>query len=344
MINEVSVKLNGLPLASNGLPMNGFPSDVLAITAEVAPTIIAPDRSTVVETPYVKDIIGRAMRYIRAGLPIHFCGPAGTGKSTIATYIAAQLGRPVIFIHGDEELSTSSLVGGEYGYHSKKMVDNFIHNVLKIEEDVTRKWVDDRITVACKNGFTLIYDEFTRSRPEANNILLSILEERTLDLPTGRGGEHRLYVHPDFTAIFTSNPEEYAGVHKAQDALRDRMITINLSHYDRETEIAITVAKAGISKPDAERIVNIVRDFRRMRRNGRSPTVRACVMIGKVVKMCGAHALAGDETFLQACSDILASETRSNNSNNNRNGIKRLVHGLVTKHCPSGSPKKRRSP
>ena len=26
--------------------------------------------------------------------------------------------------------------------------------------------------------------------------------------------------------IFTSNPEEYAGVHKTQDALLDRMITI----------------------------------------------------------------------------------------------------------------------
>ncbi len=337
MIREVSVRLNNSPLASNGLPINGFPSDYLPVTSEVAPTILTPDRSTVVETPYVQDIIKRAMTYIHAGLPVHFRGAAGTGKSTLAMYVAAMLGRPVIVIHGDEELTTSSLVGGEYGYRAKKLIDNFVHTVLKVEEDVTRKWVDDRITVACKHGFTLIYDEFTRSRPETNNVLLSILEEKTLDLPAMRGGESHLRLHPDFHALFTSNPEEYAGVHKAQDALRDRMITINLNHYDRETEIAITLAKTGIPKPEAERIVDIVRDFRgAMKRNGRAATVRACIMIAKVLKLCQSHALAGDETFVQACVDILASETRNNNSNNNHNGVRRTVHALVGKHCPPG--------
>jgi len=53
--------------------------------------------------------------------------------------------------------------------------------------------------------------------------------------------------------IFTSNPEEYAGVHKTQDALRDRMVTIELDHFDEETEIAITEARSGIAarKPSA---------------------------------------------------------------------------------------------
>jgi len=63
--------------------------------------------------------------------------------------------------------------------------------------------------------------------------------------PSGAG---YLEVHPDFRAIFTSNPEEYAGVHKTQDALMDRLITLNLGNFDRETEIQIAMAKSGVSR------------------------------------------------------------------------------------------------
>jgi len=127
---------------------------------------------------------------------------------------------------------------------------------------MTKRWVDSRLTVACKYGFTLIYDEFTRSRPEANNILLSILQEKMMDLPVGRGEDPYLKVDPDFTGIFTSNPEEYAGVHRSQDALRDRMITMDLDHFDYDTEIAITRAKSKLLKRDVEVIVHIVRGLR----------------------------------------------------------------------------------
>ena len=70
-----------------------------------------------------------------------------------------------------------------------------------------------------------------------------------MDLPANRNGEEAyLRVHPNFSAIFTSNPEEYAGVHKAQDALRDRMVTIDLDYMDKETEVAICQAKSGLPK------------------------------------------------------------------------------------------------
>lgn len=278
-----------------------------APAVEATPIIVEPSQPGFVQTPYISDVVKRALLYIRSGFPLHFRGPAGTGKTTLALYVAAQLGRPVILIHGDEEFGTSDLVGGEYGYRMKKTVDNFIHTVLKTEEDVKRTWVDNRVTVACRYGFTLLYDEFTRSRPEANNVLLSVLGEGVLDLPAGRDEESHLRVHPDFSSIFTSNPEEYAGIHKAQDALRDRMITINLGHYDRATEIAITRAKSGVSRPDAERIVDMVRDFRESGDYEFTPTVRACIAIAKVLTTSGVHAIAGDETFACVCLDVLGS-------------------------------------
>lgn len=282
-----------------------------------------------VETDYIKSITVRAISYIKAGFPVHFRGPSGTGKTTLAMHIANKIGKPVAIIHGDEEFTTSDLVGGEHGYRIRKVVDRFISRVLKTEEDMVKRWVDNRLTTACKYGFTLVYDEFTRSRAEANNILLSILQEKIMDLPAGRGEGPYLKVHPDFVAIFTSNPEEYAGVHRSQDALRDRMITMDLDNFDYETEIAITKAKSKLSNKDAEIIVNIVRSLRKSEKCEFAPTVRSCIMIAKAIKIQGVTPRNSNGTFKQICQDILASQTSRVGSKTNQNKVKEIVKELV---------------
>lgn len=287
-----------------------------------------------VETPYVNDITERALAYIAAGFPLHFRGISGTGKTTLAMHVASKIGRPVVMIHGDEEFSTSDLVGGEHGYRMRKVVDNFIHSVLKTEENMQKKWVDNRLTVACKYGFTLIYDEFTRSRPEANNVLLSVLQEKMLDLPAAReGDENYLRVDPDFTALFTSNPEEYAGVHRSQDALRDRMITLDLDHFDEETEVRITEAKSGLVNGDASSIVKIVRGLRDSDVYEFAPTIRGSVMIAKTLKVRSASVNKNDEIFKQTCMDILSSETSRIGTKSNQDKVKEVIGELIDQHC-----------
>ena len=258
-----------------------------------------------VESPHVKGIAERALFYLKAGYPVHFSGPSGTGKTCTAMHIAAQLGRPTMLIHGDDTFSSQDLIGGQLGYRSTKVVDNFIHSVVKKEENVSKTWVDNRLTTACKYGLTLIYDEFNRSRAEANNALLSILEERLLELPSGRYGEGYIKVHPEFRAIFTSNPEEYAGVHKTQDALHDRMITIRMGFFDQDSEVGITAAKSGLSPADAATVVGIVRAVRQYLGNTHFPTIRACVMIGRIVALRNARPDPADQAFVQVCRDVL---------------------------------------
>jgi len=286
-----------------------------------------------VETPYIKAIMERALAYIEAGFPVHFRGISGTGKTTLAMHVASQISRPVIMIHGDEEFSTSDLVGGEYGYRRRQVVDNYIHSVLKTEEEMAKRWVDNRLTIACRYGFTLIYDEFTRSRPEANNVLLSVLQEKMMDLPAGRGGENYLRVHPDFAAIFTSNPEEYAGVYRSQDALRDRMVTLDLDYFDEETEIAITQAKSGLPRPEAERIVRIVQDLRASSLCEFAPTVRGCIMIAKTLTVRNGSLRTDNGLFKEICRDILGSETSRIGSRTNRAKVEALIGELVEKYC-----------
>lgn len=259
-------------------------------------------------TGEVAELTERALTYLAVGSAVHFAGPAGTGKTTLAFHVAAQLGRPVVLIHGDDEFGSSDLVGRDSGFQRSKVVDNYIHSVVRMEEKVNSVWMDNRLTTACQLGYTLIYDEFTRSRAEANNPLLSVLEERILNVPgMRRNGEGYLSVHPEFRAIFTSNPEEYAGVHRGQDALLDRMVTMQISQFDRDTEIAIVAAKTNLPLSETRSVVDLVRTLRLASESGNQPSIRAAFAIARVLALRGAQARLEDPTFRWVCRDVLGS-------------------------------------
>lgn len=257
-----------------------------------------------VDTPRVRELTERALTYLAAGYPVHLAGPAGTGKTTLAFHIAAMMGRPVTLLHGNDEFGSSDLIGRDAGYSKSTLVDNYVHSVLKTEEKLNVHWVDNRLTTACEQGHTLIYDEFNRTPPEANNTLLSILEERILNLPKTGGSDGYLKVHPGFRAIFTSNPEEYAGVHKTPDALLDRLITIQLDHYDAQTEAGIAHAKSGLDMADVEYIVDVARAMRLLGENPHRPTIRACIAVAKIIARHGARAHPTDEFFRSVSFDV----------------------------------------
>lgn len=306
-----------------------------ALNGEPVTTLALRPRPDFVETPTVRALTERALAYLTAGFPIHFRGPAGTGKTTLSLHVAKQLGRPVMLIAGDEEFATSDLIGGQYGYRYRKVVDRFIHSVLKYEEDADQRWVDHRLTTACREGYTLIYDEFTRSRPEANNVLLAVLEERMLILPTMNRSDPYVKVHPDFRAVFTSNPQEYAGVHEAQDALSDRLVTLDLDYYDRDTEITIAAARSGLPPEQAAHVVDLVRDYRASGEFDQTPTLRACIMIARVAAQQGLSPTAGEPRFVQICLDVLESKTAfAVKARERRAQQRKMLLSLIEHHCP----------
>jgi nitric oxide reductase NorQ protein len=282
-----------------------------------------------VETPAVKKVIERAMSYLEASVPVHLTGPTGTGKTTLAMHLAYNLKQPVMLMFGDDGFETADLIGETVGYRKRKLIDNFIHSVLKTEEDVSQRWVDNRLTIACKEGFTLVYDEFNRSRPEANNALLSVLEEGILTLPPSEEETGYIKVHPNFRAIFTSNPHEYSGVHRTQDALLDRVVNIHLDYFDEETERAIVVAQSGVLREDAEKIVGILRDYRQMVDSQQAISIRPGIVIGKILKQKGMHVEEDNPLFVDIWADVLISGKCS--SHQRENLMERII-GLIHRH------------
>lgn len=305
---------------------------------------MAPDVDTVslergeafVVSQQVEAIVQRALAYLDAGYAVHLSGLPGTGKTALAFHIAAHLGRPVSLVHGDHEFGSSNLIGQESGYLKSRVVDNFVASVFKLQEEGRTLWVDNRVTTACRHGHTLIYDEFNRSRAEANNPLLSVLSEGVLSVPGGRDrGDGYVRVHSDFRAIFTSNPAEFAGVHKTQDALLDRLITIELGHYDRDTETEITLARSRCDPADGERIVALVRGLRRRDPSRHYPTIRASIAIASILARSGVRPIADDPVFRMICHDVLCHHAPKS-VQGRRSAIAKAVDVLIDQICLPG--------
>lgn len=283
-----------------------------------------------VESDYIKKITDRAINYLNTGYAVHFKGPSGTGKTTLAMYISKLLDRPFQIMFGNEEFARSDLIGGNFGISQKVLHDNFIHSVVKHQIDYKQKWVDGRLMDACKNGAVLIYDEFTRSRPEANNVLLSILEEGVIEVPLNKDQTRFVKVHPDFRIIFTSNPEEYSGIYKAQDALKNRMITMDLDFPDAETELKIVMKNTNIDTKTGKYIVNLVRSFRNHSSNKFHPTIRASIMICNVLQRNNINPSKDIELTKQICKDILLSDsTNYQVTPDEKNEAKTLINDFI---------------
>lgn len=260
-----------------------------------------------VQTDETERVRRRVQRWLSVERPVHLVGPTGCGKTALAMHAAEERGRPVVWLNGDADLTTSDLVG-EYGATERVSVrDKYVHNVMKSKDVVQDRWVDNALTVAVREGATLVYNEFSRTKPETNNVLLSVLEEGVLELPGHRGEDRYVEVHPEFRTILTSNSAEYAGVHEPQDALLDRLVGIHMEFYDRETEVEIVDAHVGDDLPRAhvELAVDVVRELRE--ELDIDIGTRAGIMAAEGLTTVSTTAVDA-ELIVQICTEVVASK------------------------------------
>lgn len=291
-----------------------------------------------IENDRIRDLSNRIRTYLKAGIPVHLRGPAGCGKTSIAMHVARCLQRPQVIVVGDKNLTTADLVGAKSGYQKTRVVDNFVNSVSRVEENVTQGWQDHRLTIACREGYTFIYDEFNRSPAEANNVFLSVIEERILVMPSHARHEEFIRVDPRFALILTSNPTEYAGTHVVQDALADRMITIDLDHNDRTTEVDITAAKSAAPRQMVECVVDFVRAYRDSGAYDQAPTMRASIMLAKILHAGGIPLTTDNQILGQIIADVLDAKSGSGGDQRIR-ATRRAFLTALARHHFDGAPR-----
>ena len=71
---------------------------------------LIPEVKNWVETDSVKTIKQRVKNWLSLNYPVHIIGPTGCGKTILALQIAKELGRPVVWINGDESVTTTDLI------------------------------------------------------------------------------------------------------------------------------------------------------------------------------------------------------------------------------------------
>ncbi|SDN73558.1 gas vesicle protein GvpN [Alkalicoccus daliensis] len=268
----------------------------------------AEPKKQYVETDETNSLIERAVRVLSTGYPVHLTGKSGAGKTALAMEIAKRRERPVSVITGNHEMSNEDLLGGITGLTSTKLVDNFISTVYKKEVNIKEDWTPGRLVEAAEKGHTLIYDEFSRSRPETNNLFLSILEERVIPLYGTKQKQSQVQVHPEFNIIFTSNPIEYAGIFEKQDALMDRLITMEVAFTQKTTE-AIIQHTADIRHKDARYIWSILKKLESEVGDAKELlSIRSALMIATISKKAEIEIDKENNDFVQVCQDVLSGE------------------------------------
>ena len=221
--------------------------------------VTAVPRPGYVETPEIRRLLERASLYFNAGIPLHFRGGAGVGKSALARRLAEAHGRPISSMSGHDWLDDSDFVGRVVGQSQTQVVDNYIQSIRRSETSTRVDWSDALLAEAMEQGHTFIYDDFTCASPQANALLLPVLEEGIL-VATDRASLRPLIrAHPKFRIILTSNPADYVASNTAPDALLDRMVTLDLSGFDADTEAAVVSSKGGVEPAFARRIVACLR-------------------------------------------------------------------------------------
>jgi nitric oxide reductase NorQ protein len=173
----------------------------------------------------------------RNRLPVMVKGPTGCGKSRFVEYMAWKLGRPLITVACNEDMTASDLVGR-----------------YLLEAGGTR-WLDGPLTTAARIGAICYLDEIVEARQDTTVVIHPLTDHRRT-LPLDKKGE-LIRAHPDFQLVISYNPGYQTLMKDLKPSTKQRFTAFDFDYPGADLEAQIVAQETGMDEAVAAKLVKI---------------------------------------------------------------------------------------
>ena len=218
-------------------------------------------------------------------MPVMLKGPTGCGKSRFVEYMAYTLGKPLISVACNEDMSASDLVG------------RFL-----LDKDGT-KWQDGPLALAARHGAICYLDEIVEARQDTTVVIHPLTDHRRT-LPLDKKGE-LINAHPDFQLVISYNPGYQNLMKDLKQSTKQRFCSFHFDFPDEKIEASIVAQETGINEETAMKLVKVAQRARNLVGHGLDEGIstRLCIFAGKLIKENVAPKLACQITMINPITD-----------------------------------------
>ncbi len=183
-----------------------------------------------------------------ARLPVMVKGPTGCGKSRFVEHLAWRLGKPLITVACNEDMTASDLVGR-----------------YLLDADGTR-WLDGPLTVAARIGALCYLDEIVEARQDTTVVIHPLTDHRRV-LPLEKRGE-LVTAHPDFQLVISYNPGYQSLMKDLKQSTKQRFTAFDFDYPEPELEASILSRETGVADGIATKLVQVGHAARNLKGHG----------------------------------------------------------------------------
>jgi nitric oxide reductase NorQ protein len=181
-------------------------------------------------------------------MPMMLKGPTGCGKTRFVEYMAWKLGKPLITLACNEDMTASDLVGR-----------------YLLDAGGTR-WQDGPLTLAVRHGTICYLDEVVEARQDTTVVIHPLTDARRV-LPLEKKNEV-VQAHPDFQLVISYNPGYQSILKDLKQSTKQRFGALDFGYPVREIEIEIVSHESGIDPQIAAKLVAIAERARNLKGHG----------------------------------------------------------------------------
>ncbi len=192
-------------------------------------------------------------------LPVMVKGPTGCGKSRFIEHMAWKLGKPIITVSCNEDITASDLVGR-----------------YLLDANGTR-WVDGPLTLAARHGAICYLDEIVEARQDTMVVIHALTDHRR-ELSLDKKGE-LIKAHPDFQLVISYNPGYQSLMKDLKQSTKQRFTAMNFNYAEAELESLILQNEADVDSEIANKLVQIGEAARKLKGHGLDEGISTRLMV-----------------------------------------------------------------